>query len=403
MQQYKYTAVNLEKQKFSGIFTAQDEHDLATQLAKQNLFLISSTPYSGKTPSAFFTTGTGKIKNQELSMFCSQFSIMLVSGVPVLESLESLKDQPFSAYFKSILKMIYDDVRSGIMLSKAIDKHKKAFPDFFCSMIYVGEASGNLEKVFNSLAEYYERDTEIKRKTKSAFSYPVMLGCMTVGIVILMLLFVVPSFKGTLSDLDVRPTGITAVVFGISNFLVKYWLYALAVIAVIGIGIFAFLKTETGSSVADKIKITLPVIKNVQIDLFAARFARSFSILLASGMDVASALDKVSIIIGNKALTKKYNLAVEDIKHGAQLSDAFERYNIFPQIMIQMIAIGEKTASLESVLQKSCSYFDERVETTLESVTSKIQPIMLIVMGAVIGTMFIAVYSPMISIMTQIV
>ncbi len=402
MQQYKYTAVNLQKQKFTGTFIAKDEKDLAVQLAKQNLFLVSASPYSGKTPSAFFTTGTGKVKMQELTLFCNQFSIMLTAGIPVLEVLESLKDQPFSAFFKSILDVVYDDVKSGVMLSKAVEKHKKVFPDFFCSMLYVGEASGNLEQVFKALSHYYEKDASIKRKVKSAFSYPIMLGIMTIGIVILMLLFIVPTFRDTLSGLDVNPSGLTLAIFNLSDFLVKYWLYVLAAIMVLICGIYIFLKSKSGKYYSDLMKIKLPLVNKVQIDTTTARFCRGFSLLVSSGMDIVNALDSISVVISNQFLLKKFKAATEDVKHGTALSKAFSKQDIFPRLMIQMIAVGERTATLNQVLNDSCDYFDDEVENTLSSVTSKIQPIMLVIMGLVIGSMFVAVYSPMISIMTEL-
>ena len=403
MQQFKYTAVNLQKEKFTGTFIANDEKDLAAQLAKQNLFLVSCAPFSGKTPSAFFTMGTGKVSVQELTTFCSQFSIMLTAGISILETLESLKEQSFSAFFRNLLKLIYDDVKSGIMLSDALNKHEKVFPEFFRSMVYVGEASGKLDLVFKSLAEYYEKDSATKRKTRSALSYPIMLACLTVAIVILMMLFVVPTFRGTLDDLDVKPSGLTAAVFSISDFLLKYWLIILAIIVSIGLAIFIFSKTKTGSYIIDKLLISLPVVKNIKIALITSRFARGFALLLSSGMDIVEALDTIVIVLGNKDVIHRFKKATEEVKHGNRLSVAFERYHLFPQILLQMIAVGEKTASLPDVLNRSCGYFDEEVETTLNSITSKIQPIMLIVMGAVIGTLFIAVYSPMISIMTGLV
>ena len=137
MQQFKYTAMNINREKFTGTFLAEDEKDLAVQLAKQNLFLVSASAYTGKTPSAFFTTGTGKVNMAELTSFCRQFAIMATAGIPVLECIESLKEQSYSTYFKNILQIIYEDVKSGIVLSEAVNKHSKVFPDFFRNMLYL--------------------------------------------------------------------------------------------------------------------------------------------------------------------------------------------------------------------------------------------------------------------------
>lgn len=402
MKKYKYDAININKEKFSGTFIAKDEKDLAVQLSKQNLFLVSCAPYKDGTPSAFFTLGTGKVKLSELTTFCRQFAVMITSGLSVLNCLECLKDQKFSKYFISILNVIYEDVKSGIVLSEAIDKHKAVFPEFFRSMIHVGEASGKLDEVFNALADYYENDAAVKRKVKSAMSYPMMLGGMTIVIVILMLAFIVPRFKDTLSDLNVEPNGFTKFIYGLSDFVTTNWLYLLAGIIVVVLIFILIGKTKAGALFYDKMMLKIPLVKKVQIATMTSRFAKSFALMLNSGMDVAAALDAVSIVISNKDARARFVKAVEEVKHGAKIATSFEKYHLFPQIMIQMIAVGERTAQLENVMQRTCSFFEGQVEETLDSVTAKIQPVMLVIMGVVIGGMFIAVYSPMISIMTSI-
>ena len=403
MKQYKYTAVNIDKQKFSGLFLAEDEKDLATQLAKQNLFLVSASVYTGKTPSAFFTLGTGKVTIAELSTFCSQFSIMLGAGMPVMDCLEAIKDQAFSSYFKGILQIVYNDVKSGISLSQALDKHNKAFPDFFRNMVYVGEVSGKLDSVLASLADYYEKDSAIKRKTKSALSYPIMLGCMTIGIVVLMLVFVIPTFRDALSALDVPLNTLTSVIYSFSDFMLANWLYILAGVVVLVLAIIIFGKTKFGAYFFDKMKLTLPVVKKVQENLISARFARAFSLMLASGLDMVEALDAVEIVIGNRDAEARFHKAAEEVKHGEKMADSFAKYHLFPRVMLQMVSVGEKTASLDTILGKSCDFFDDQVDSSLTSLTSKIQPIMLILLGALVGTMFIAIYSPMISIMENMI
>jgi type IV pilus assembly protein PilC len=400
MQKYKYVAVNLQKQKIRGTFIANDEKDLAAQLAKQSLYLISAKTYSGNTPSAFFTLGTGKVSLKELTNFCRQFSIMLNTHIPILDCIDILKNQQYSAYFRGILEVIYEDVKSGIVLSAALEKHAKVFPDFFRSMVYVGEQSGKLESVFIALAEYYETDAGIKRKVKSAMSYPLMLLGMAVGIVILMLAFVFPTFRKTLSQLDVEITGITKVIYDMSDFLLANWLYLLAGVVLIAVAIFAVLQTEKGKYGFDFLKVHIPLIKRLQINTITARFARGFALLLSSGMDLTDALDAVEIVIGNRYVKKRFHAAAESVRQGMSLTNAFETYKLFPSMMNQMITVGERTNSLDEVLTRSCVFFDSQVETALNSVTSKIQPVMLILIGGVVAVMFIGAYSPMLSIMT---
>ena len=400
MQKYKYTAVNLQKRKIRGIFIAKDEKDLALQLAKQSLFLVSAKPYSGGTPSAFFTLGTGKVSMNELTTFCRQFSIMLNTHIPILDCLDILKNQPYSSYFRNILAVVYEDVQSGMLLSAALDKHAKVFPNFFRSMINVGELSGKLDVVLTSLADYYETDSAMKRKIKSALSYPLMLAAMTLGIVVLMLTLVVPTFRETLTELGVEVTGLTAAVYAVSDFVLEWWQLILSVVIILGLIIFAISRTEFGGYAFDVLKLKLPIVKSIQINMITARFARGFALLLSSGMDLNEAMYATEIVIGNKYLTKRFHEATEAVRGGMSLTNAFESYKLFPPMMIQMITIGEKTNALDDVLTRSCNFFDTQVETSMNSLTNKIQPIMLLIMGGIIGVLFLAVYSPMISIMT---
>jgi len=403
VQKYKYIAVNLQKQKIKGTFIANDEHDLAAQLAKQSLYLISAKAYTNDTPSAFFTLSVGSsVSIAELTTFCRQFSIMQNTGIPILDCLDILRNQHYSGYFRKLLQVVYEDVKSGLLLSDALDKHKKVFPHFFRSMVRVGEMSGKMELVFSSLASYYESDTAIKSKVKSALSYPMMLLAMTVGVVILMMLVVVPTFRTAMSQMNVEITGITKTVYDMSDFLLSYWKILLLGVALVAMILILIGRTESGAFFFDKLKVKIPVVKTIQRNLLTARFARAFGLLLSSGMDLNTAMDAVEVIIGNRYMKQKFREAAESVRQGMALTVAFETYNLFPPMMLQMVTIGERTGTLDEVLMRSCAFFDNQVETSLNSLTSKIQPIMLMVMGLIIGTLFIAVYSPMLSIMSNL-
>ena len=400
MPTFKYVAVNLQKKKFRGLFIAEDEKDLALQLTKQNLYLVKAKVYkAGSTPSSFFTLGTGKVSLSELTTFCRQFAIMTTTGIPLLDCVDILKQQPYTAYFKSILQVISEDIKGGDMFSTALNKHKKVFPDFFRSMVVVGEASGKLDRVFIALADYYEFDSQTKRKVKGALAYPAMLAMMTVGVSLAMLLFVVPMFKDTLAQMNVEPMGIAKVVFDMSGFLMQWWQVMIMSVIIFGLIVWLYFRSETGKKTLDVLKIKTPMIGKIQINTITARFARSFSLLLESGMDLASALDSTSIILGNSYIEKRFKEAASEVRQGVTMTNAFQKQKIFPTMLIQMLAVGERTAALEEVLNRSCAFFDEQVEASLASFTSKIQPIMLAIMGGVIGTLFIAIYSPMLSIM----
>ena len=403
MQKFRYVAVNLQKQKIKGTFIAKDEHDLAAQLAKQSLYLISCKAQTNDTPSAFFTLSVGStVSLSELTTFCRQFAIMQNTGIPILDCLDILRNQNYTPYFLKLLQVIYEDVKSGLLLSDAFDKHKKIFPHFFRSMVRVGELSGKMELVFASLADYYESDTAIKGKVKSALSYPMMLLAMTVGVVILMMLVVVPTFRNAMTQMDVEITGITKVVYDMSDFLLGNWTLLLCGIIAVVLIFVLIGRTDSGAMFYDKMKVKIPIVKTIQRNLLTARFARAFGLLLSSGMDLNAAMDSAEVIIGNRYVKQRLHQAAEDVRSGVSLTVAFENYDLFPKMMIQMVSIGERTGTLDEVLMRSCAFFDNQVETSLNSMTSKIQPVMLMLMGGIIGTLFIAVYSPMLSIMTNI-
>lgn len=401
MKKYKYQAVNIAKKKFSGTFLAENEKDLATQLAKQNLYLISAKVTSDEIKPSFFSIG-GKLKMTDLTSFCRQFSIMLNSGMSIVQTLDVLKSQDYDQYFRNILENVFEDVKTGVMLSDALNKHKKVFPNFFKSMIKVGEASGKLDIVMNSLADYYDNDQALKKKTRGALAYPIMLLLMTLGIVILMMLFVVPTFKETLASMDVEMPPLTQAIADMSDYLKLNWKKMLAVLGSIFVLIFLYAKTERGKYTFDTLAINFPLLKTINIAKITARFARGFSLLLSSGMDIIEAMEEISAVIGNRNVEKRFKQAIEDVRQGMTLTMAFEQYKLFPDILIQMISVGERTASLEEVLTRSCSFFDEQADSAIKAFTSAISPIMLMIMGGVVGVLFIAIYSPMLQIMTSI-
>ena len=225
---------------------------------------------------------------------------------------------------------------------------------------------------------------------------------MTIAVVVLMMAFVIPTFRDALSDLEVPIVGLTKAVYDASDFLLSYWRIIIVIVIVLGGSIFGFSRTNAGKKVFDIFKIKCPVIGKITINLITARFARAFGLLLSSGMDLTTAFHTISIVLGNVYVEEKFNEAAEDVRHGVTLTNALQKQGLFPQILIQMVSVGEKTASLEEVFGRSCKFFDEQVETSLSSLTSKIQPIMLLIMGVVIGMLFLAVYSPMLAIMDKL-
>lgn len=402
MKKYKYEAVNLNKRKFTGTFLAENEKDLASQLAKQNLFLTKAKVAPEKINPSFFSITGAKISINDLTAFCRQFAIMINSGMSIVQALYVLKSQDYNKYFQTIIESVHEDVKGGLMLSDALDKHKKVFPNFFKSMIRVGEASGKLDEVLNSLANYYDEDAALKKKTKGALTYPIMLLLMTLGIVVLMMVFVIPTFKETLTSMNVPMPALTQAIADMSDFILLNWRIIVLVVMAVVAAIIIFRMTKTGKYFFDTLAIRIPFLKTINMAKITARFARGFSLLLSSGMDIIDAMEEISPLLGNMNVEKRFRQATEDVKQGMSLTVAFEGYKLFPDILIQMISVGERTAALEEVLTRSCSFFDEQADTAIKSFISAISPIMLLIMGGVVGVLFVAIYSPMLQIMTSI-
>lgn len=401
MQKFKYTAVNIDKKKFSGTFLADNEDHLREQLAVQGLYLVSSKVVTGSSPNSFFSV-SGKVKIAELTTFCRQFSIMINSGISIVDCIDVLKTQSYSSYFKQVLEIVYEDIKSGLLLSEAMKKHKKVFPDFFRNMVYVGEMSGSLDTVLTSISDYYDVDTRIRRKTKDAMIYPIILVVLLVGVLILLMVFVVPTFMDALDKLDVEMPEITMAIFNVSTFISTNWKEI--TLTIVGLAALFVLigRTTKGRYAYDTIKLYLPIVSKVQINMATARFARSLGLLLQSGMDIVDAMEVISVIIGNKNLEKRFGVIAEEVKAGQNITTVMNKHKLFPQMLIQMISVGEKTGELDSVLLRSCSFFDNQVETSLSSITTILQPAMLAIMGGVIGVVFYAVYSPILSILTTL-
>lgn len=398
LKKYKYVAINIEKKKFVGTFLAENEKDLARKLSEQSLYLVKAVVEKKSTASTFFST-TGKVKIRELATMCRQFAIMLNTGIPIIEALNILKNQSYTSLLKKTLEFIHEDVKGGLLLSDALKKHKRIFPNFLLSMVYVGEVSGALDKIFITLADYFESDADIKKKTKSALTYPIILIIMAIGIIVLMVAFIIPTFMDAFSTLDVNMPPITITLNNISIYLKNNWkkifIYLVCILAVI----ILFSKTKKGKYFLDMMKVKLPVVSKITSSLITARFARSLGILVDGGLDVVDSLETVQIVLGNTYIEKKFKMVIENVRNGMSLTLALDSANLFPPLIIQMISVGEGTGQLGEVLNRSCGFFDNQAETALSSITTVIQPVILFIIGGSVGLLFYAIYSPLIEIM----
>lgn len=401
MKKYKYSAINLQGKKFQGTFLAENEKDLRAQLARQNLYLVSAKVDTNKSPNPFFSV-TGKVSVNELSTFCRQFSIMITSGTSIVDSLAILKGQAYSSYLRRVLSQVHEDVKAGKLLSEALAKHKRVFPNFFRSMVHVGELSGSIDKVLVEVADYFEADQKARAKTRSALIYPCVLIIMAIGIIVLMVVFIIPTFQEALAGLEVEMPALTMALYNISAYFRQNWMRIVLIIAAVVLLWIIFLRTKTGRYHWDKWKFHMPLVGNVIKNNVSARFCRSFTLLIGSGMDIVDAMDEVCIVFGNTYVAAQFKKAADDVRQGMTLTMALQSYKLFPTMLVQMVSVGEKTGDLETVLARSGGFFESQVERSISAVTGLIQPIILCIIGLAVGVLFYAVYSPLLQVMNTL-
>ena len=401
MKKFSYIAKDSNGKKMKGLYMAESEAQLRENLAKSNLFVVSVKQLSTKAASSFFSI-TGKVSVVELSNFCKQFSTMVSAGISIIDSINILKEQSYSQMFKKTLNKIADDLTTGTMLSEAMKKHKKVFPDFFCSMVYIGETSGGLDQVLVGLSNYYIRTTANKKKVIASMTYPITITVIMIAVVAVLMHFVIPTFISTFMQMDIEMPALTMAMFNISQFFQKNWKYLILGAILIGVLIYLSSKTQKGRYFIDKMKVTIPGIKRINIALFTSKLCQSLGLLLSSGLDVLSALQSISNIINNKYLEKQYAQVINDVKKGMSLSGALELEMKLSPVLTQMIFVGEKTGKVDSILMQTYTFFDMEVENAINALTSAIQPTVLAILGGVIAVMFMAMYMPILSMITSI-
>jgi len=399
MPVYRYLAKNLKGETLDGEYETVSLDALEQMLRSKGYFLVKSSVKGGE----FTLAGMyGKINAKDIAVFCRQFAVILNSGITILEAIGILKDQASKRRMKEILEDVYSELQKGRMLSEAIVPYDDLFPEFMKNMIRVGEASGTLDTILNQLADYYEHDFKIRRKVKSAMTYPAILAVLTVAVVTLLMVAVLPMFSDMLSGMGGTLPGITVFLMAVSRFMADNILLLAAVVIIAVILFSYYIRTDNGRLWFDGLKLRLPIVKNTVLKTVTARFARSMSILLKSGIPIVNAMKIMKDLIGNRAVEKRFAEATSEIKEGKGIAGPIKRLGIFPPLLIHMIVVGENTGELDEMLSRTAGFFDEEVEEAIEKTVSLIEPAMIIIMAAVIGVIILSVMLPMVSIMEHV-
>ncbi|HSQ41857.1 MAG TPA: type II secretion system F family protein [Fibrobacteraceae bacterium] len=394
MATWTYKGKNPSGKLEEGEFEAASQEEAMSLLRRKRLtdVNIKKKPLSASA----FKLGSG-IKSVDIARFTRQFAVMNAAGLALLNALQVLEEQSENPAMRDVVRRVAASVSGGTNLSQALALHPKVFNKLYVHMVAAGEAGGALESVLNRLAEYQESSERLKRKVKGAMTYPVIVMIVAIAVVTVMLTLVVPKFAEIFTSSGTALPGPTAVVMSISNFLRDYFLVLLiGLIALIG-GLRHAISTPKGRFAFDKLKIKLPKVRDLEIKSAIARFSRTVGTLLNSGVSIMDALDVTAKTAGNVVIEKAILRIREQIAGGKPLAEPMKEVGIFPGMVVQMVAVGEKTGGLGSMLTKVADFYDEEVDAAVEALTSMIEPLIIVFLGGIIGFIMIAMYMPMFS------
>jgi type IV pilus assembly protein PilC len=407
MAKFIYTAINNQNQRKSGKVEADNREAALKLLAKEGLKPISLKKEGGFDPNnlqfSFFKSK--HVKTKDLAIFSRQLSTMVNAGVPLVRSLNLLSQQTENKTLKEAVDSIAKDVEGGETLSAALEKFPKIFSPIYINMVAAGEAGGILDDILKRLAFQQEKDASIKKKIKSAAAYPAVLIVVAAGAFFGLMLFIVPQISKVITDVagdEAELPFYTQILLNISGFMVTYW-YVIILALVAFVFIFKkYISTEKGRYNFHKFLLKVPVIKTIITKVAIARFARIFASLMGAGVSVLDTLAITAKSIGNKVIEEELVEAAQAVKNGQPLSEPLSNSKIFPPIVAQMLAIGEETGEIDTVLVKIADFYEEEVDALIDGLSSIIEPIMIVIMGVMVGLIALSVIGPLSSISKSI-
>ena len=400
MPRFSYVASDAQQNVVKGKSDLNDRASVITALTKQGLQPISIKRLKDKAPSIDFNNlfESTKVKQDQLVAFTRQLSAMVSAGVPLLRSLTSIQKHAEDKALKKILGDIVKDVEGGMTMGDALAKHPDTFNDIYVNMVRAGESAGILDDILKRLAGQLEKSAAIRKKIKSAMAYPMVILGITFLAFFGLMLFVVPQIGKIIQDLggpDAELPFITQMMLGISGFIVSFWYILLPVIVGIVTGLVMYIrKSPKGRRAFDTLILKIPAINVIIRKISVARFARTFSALMGAGVAVLEALDVTSRAVGNVIYEDTLKQAGVAVKNGKSLSSVLEKSELFPSIVAQMLAVGEETGQTDTVLLKVADFYEEEVDLSIESISSIIEPAMIVVMGGMVGLIAASVMLP---------
>ncbi len=393
MASFTYDGLNRQGQNVHGEVVADSTAQAMERLRENGIIVTEMKEKAVKKKSS---GGGKKITTEDIAVICKQLAVMLSAGVPVTRALTTLSKQCANPKLGDIMEEIAKTVEGGTPLSDAFAQYPKVFSPLFIAMIASGEAGGIMEQALVSLADMLQKEKNLQKNIKSAYSYPRSVMIMAVVLLIAMLWFMVPLFKGMMKK-GTEVTGISKAIFAVSDSLREETGTWILVAAIIGGAIFAFIKSPIAHKIWENNKLTMPMLGDFMTKMVVARFCRTFATLLAGGVTAVEALKSAGPTSGSEKLERVVNEAIEDIEEGKSIAESLDKSGVFPPMLTGMVAIGEESGALPELLDKVAEFFEEDVENTSRNLRAIIEPIALVFVGVIVGGMLIALYVPMLT------
>ncbi len=401
MPTFKYTAKDVNASTVNGKVIADNQAAVIEELRKRKLIIINVKEVR-ESSLMNMSFGGSSVNPDDIVIFARQLATMVDAGIPLLQGLDALQEQIPNQSFKNIIANVRDDIEVGSSLSAALAKHPKVFDTLFISMVKAGETGGALNEILDRIASYKEKTIKLQRKVKSAMVYPSVVISMAIVITIGLLVKVVPTFKSIFDSLGSELPGPTQVLINISDGLRHHFFMFIGVIVLIIIAFALFHRTEFGRIQIDKLKLRLPVFGELITKVSVSRFSRTLSTLTQSGVPILSALDIVGKTCGNKVLEMAVTNVKNNVREGENIAGPLIKSGVFPPMVTRMISVGEQTGEMEKMLGKVADFYDDQVDAAVAGLTSMIEPLIIGVLGVVVGGIVVALFLPIIKMTTMI-
>ena len=390
---FKYAAKDDEGNTITDIIEAKDRAIALDMLRVKNLIILSVTEEK-KGQGVAKAAAKKKVKPDELVIFSRQLATMVNAGIPLVQSLDILSEQMESIGFRHIITQVRGDVESGSSLSAALEKHPRVFSVLYTNMVRAGETSGMLDEILDRVAGYLEKNTQLTRKVKSAMVYPAVVSMMAVGITMVLLLKVIPTFKEIFESLGGALPAPTQMLINLSDTLRYSFIYVVAGLGGVGFLFIKAIQTQVGRKKFDQFKLDVPIFGTLLRKVAVARFSRTLSTLIRSGVPILGALEIVGKTSGNTVIEAAVEAARVGIREGESISAPLAKSKAFPPMVTRMISVGEESGELEKMLTKVADFYEDQVDAAVSGLTSLIEPLIIAFLGIVVGGIVVAMFLP---------